>query len=94
MIMPIPEKSVCKFNLNQINILVIYSFSFYIEKFISNLARSGMGAEFMQPVLEQLQPSIDFVDNFEPIQSKFILFFNYSIQIKHLIYLFFFLFYI
>ncbi|KAI7688221.1 hypothetical protein SSS_02632 [Sarcoptes scabiei] len=33
------------------------------------IARSGMGADFMQPGLEQLQPSIDFIENFEPIQD-------------------------
>ncbi|XP_046916146.2 MLX interacting protein mondo isoform X2 [Dermatophagoides farinae] len=29
------------------------------------IARSGMGADFMQPGLEQLQPNIDFIDTFE-----------------------------
>ena len=26
-----------------------------------------MGADFMQPGLEQLQPNIDFIDTFEPL---------------------------
>jgi hypothetical protein len=43
--------------------------------FVLNKARSGMGAEFMQPGLVQLQPTLDdFMDTFEPLQgSQYIL---------------------
>ena len=45
------------------------SFSFKIGHLC--LARSGMGAQFMQPGLEQLQPNVDFMDTFEPIHGNF-----------------------
>lgn len=45
------------------------SFGNYYDYNSREIARSGMGAQFMQPGLEQLQPNVDFMDTFEPIHD-------------------------